>query len=129
MSKQTSCISSNATAALCTLPIFLALEIRQIPVFYPWLDAQSLGLLDMAVSSNSARKQWLIILKSITCKAIDAWRHSHLSMKWVIRRDIRVTQILLSANHRDKVSDLSFEAVGIKNVVKTRTMMASCQYG
>jgi F-box and leucine-rich repeat protein 2/20 len=31
----------------------------------------------------------------------------------VIKRNIRLSQILVIASHRDKVSDLTFEAVGI----------------
>jgi hypothetical protein len=113
MSMHSRYIGTRATSS-CVLPIFLAVEIRQIPIFCPWLDAQSLSNLDMAVSSHSARKQWLIILKSITCKAINEWRHSYSSMMWVIKRKVRVTRILVNATHRDSVSDLTFEAVSIQ---------------
>ena len=95
------------------LPTFLALENRQIPFICTWLDVQSLGLLDMAVSSSGARKLWLQILKSIACKSIDTWRHSHTSIRWAILRSILLTQILVDHKHRDKLSDLTFEAVGI----------------
>jgi hypothetical protein len=78
-----------------------------------WLDVQNLGLLDIALSSNIARKQWLIILSSNTCKAIDGWHHSHLSMRWVIKRNICVTQLLVNLKYRDTISDLTFQAVGI----------------
>jgi hypothetical protein len=91
----------------------LAVEIQQIPVLCAWLDLQSLSVLDVAVSSSSARKTWLLMLKSITCDAIDVWHHSLLSIRWLMFRDIRVTQILVNRKHRDKISDLTFEAIGI----------------
>jgi hypothetical protein len=34
-------------------------------------------------------------------------------MKWAIKRNICATQILVSANHSDEVSDLTFEALEI----------------
>jgi Leucine Rich repeat len=101
--------------ATVSLPIFLALEIQHIPIICAWHSVQTLGLLDIAVSSNDVRKLWLEILKSITSKTIDEWRHSHLSIKWVIDRRIRVTQVLVNVRHRNEVSDLTFEAVGISS--------------
>jgi Leucine Rich repeat len=74
---------------------------------------QHLGLLDIAVSSHSTRKQWLIILKSLNCKAIDVWRHSNLSIRWVIKRSIHVSHVLVHFNHCDTISDLTFQAIGI----------------
>ena len=104
---------SITTTDTASLPIFLALEVRRIPIISVWLNVQSLVILDIAVSSNSARKQWLITLEYITCNVIDGWFHSHSSMRWVIRRGIRSSQILVARNHGDKLSDVSFEAAGI----------------
>jgi hypothetical protein len=109
MSKDTSCIDTRAASPL---PIFLALESRQIPIITIWLNVQSFGLLDMAVSSYGARQQWLIILKSITCQAIDVLRHSHSSIRWVITRCIPVKQILIR-KQLGAISDRTFEAVNI----------------
>jgi Leucine Rich repeat len=109
MSKDTSCIDTRATSPL---PIFLALESRQIPIITIWLNVQSFGVLDMAVSSYGARQQWLTVLKSITCQAIDVLRHSHSSIRWVIERSIRVNQILIR-KHLGGISDRTFEAVNI----------------
>jgi hypothetical protein len=72
-----------------------------------------LGLLDNAVSSVRARKQWLNLLKSVISKAIDGWHHSHSSIKWVIMRDIHVTQILVNLKHRSEISDITFEDVNV----------------
>jgi hypothetical protein len=44
-------------------PIFLILELKQIPIIGAWLDMQSLGHLDMVMSIYSARNPWLIKLK------------------------------------------------------------------
>ena len=110
MSKCISCIDTVAT--LC-LPIFLAIESRYIPFLCTWLNVESLGVLDIALSSHSARKPWLIILKSISCQAIDVWRHSHSSMIWMMLRGLHVTQVLVDHDHQDGVSDETFVAVGI----------------
>ena len=107
------CISRIETVATIPLPIFLAIEIRHIPVLCTWLDVRSLGVLDIAVSSHSARKPWLITLTSISCQAIHAWRHSHASLRWLMMRAIHVTQVLVDPYHNDRVSDLTFVPVGI----------------
>ena len=110
MLKSISCIDAIATLPL---PIFLAIESRHIPFLCTWLTVESLGVLDIAVSSHSARKPWLIILKSISGHAIDVWRHSHSSMIWMMLRGIHVTHVLVDLNHKDRVSDVTFVAVGI----------------
>ena len=73
----------------------------------------------MAVSSYSARKLWLTILKSISWKVNDAWHLSHSSMIMVILRSISTTQILVNLKHRDRVSDLTFESVSINRGQKS----------
>jgi Leucine Rich repeat len=110
MQKHSRCIDANTT---WTSPTFLALESRQIPIIFEWLDVQTFSLLDIALSSYNAREQWLTLLKSNTCKAINLWHHNHSSIRWVIARGITVTQILVSHKYRDTISDLTFEAVGI----------------
>ena len=111
MSERASCM--DATNIGQPLPIFFALEIRQIPIIGIWFDMRMIGLLDMAVSSCSARKIWLMILKSISSKAISVWLHNHSSMNWVTTRNIRVIQILANKRCRDRLSDLTFAAVKI----------------
>jgi hypothetical protein len=98
------------TRAGLSLPIFLDLETRQISVISIWLNVQDLGLLDMAVSSSSARRQWLIILKSIYCKAMDVWRHSDSSLRWAMMRSLNVSHILANLERGNRICDLTFEA-------------------
>jgi hypothetical protein len=105
--------SSIDIRANLSVPIFLDLETRQIPIISSWLSMQDLGLLDMAVSSHSARRHWLIILKFMNCQAIDRWRQSHSSLMWAMKRCLNVTHILVNIDYSDKVSDLTLEAVGI----------------
>ena len=107
------CIRRIATIATLPPPIFVDVEILHIPFLCIWLNVESLGVLDIAVSNDSARKPWSIILKSIRCQAINVWRHSHSSMIWMMLRGIHVTQVLADHNHKDRVSDLTFVAVGI----------------
>ena len=52
------CISCTDTITTLRLPIFLAIESRQIPLLWTWLNVESLGVLDIAVSRHSARKPW-----------------------------------------------------------------------
>jgi hypothetical protein len=77
MLKPSSCISTSATPSL---PIFLRLEIQQIPLLCVWLDEENFGVLDIVVSSYGARELWLTMLRSMSWKAIDAWQHSHSSL-------------------------------------------------
>jgi Leucine Rich repeat len=108
MVESTSCIEARTPLSL---PIFLALEIRQIPIVSTWLNVQSLGLIDIAISCCGARKKWLIMLKTINSHTIDTWSHSHSSMKWVMTRNIRLSQVLLDCHHHsDTISDLTFGA-------------------
>jgi Leucine Rich repeat len=99
-----------------TLPIFLALECLHISFIRDWLSGRTLGILDTALSSHGYRYLWLDILKSITTKAVCKWRHSHSSFRWLILRNIRVTQVLVSPENCEEVSDMTFEAVGINQI-------------
>jgi hypothetical protein len=60
------------TRAASSLPIFLALETRQIPMICIWLYFENFGVIGMAVSSCSAMKKWLITFKSMSL-----WHSSH----------------------------------------------------
>jgi hypothetical protein len=108
-------MSKCKKGATLSLPIFLAVEIRHIPVLCVWLSMETLGVLDIAVSSCSARKPWLNVLKSIKCQAIDVWRHSHSSMRWVMMRSIHVAQVIADHKYDNRLSDHTFVAVGINN--------------
>jgi hypothetical protein len=110
MSKCTNVINTKATVPV---PIFLTLEIRQIPVIRDWIDVKTFGVLDIALSSYIVRELWLITLKSITCKAVNEWHHSHSSMRWMMRRSLFVTHIVVGVKHRDEVSDFTFEPADI----------------
>ena len=58
-------ISRIDTIATLPVPIFLGEEILNIPELFAWLNVESLGVLDIAMSSRSAREQWLIVLTQI----------------------------------------------------------------
>ena len=74
---------------------------------------KELGNLDMAASNHSAREQWLSALKSSASQAVDEWHHSHISMKWVIMRCIRITQVHVKYEKCFKLSDSTLEAIDI----------------
>ena len=69
---------------------------------------QELGNIDMAVSNHSAREPWLNALKASTSQAVNEWHHSHFSMKWVMMRCIRITQVLAKQDKCVKLSDGTF---------------------
>ena len=91
----------------------MADEILNMPVLFTWLKVESLGVLDIAMSSHSAREPWLITLKTVGRQAINVWCHSHSSMMWMMLRGIQVDHVLVDLNYKDRVSDVTFVAVGI----------------
>jgi hypothetical protein len=81
-----------------------------------WLNLLELGNLDMGILNHSLRKPWLNILKGASPEAANVWLHSHLSMKWIITRSIRISQVLLDHKHCFKLSDGTFEAIGVNDL-------------
>jgi Leucine Rich repeat len=56
------------------------------------------------------------MLRSHSFVAVNHWCHSHLSIRWVITRDIRVTQILVNPDQRNTIPDRTLQSTGIISV-------------
>ena len=54
-----------------------------------WLDVRSLVTLDVAVSSDTLRPRWMMLLESLKSPAMDDWYHNMASLMWLSRRGIR----------------------------------------
>ena len=94
------------------LPLFLAIDTLIASQICSFLQAQHIGVLDIAVSSHSARELWLTMMKSATTESINKWRHSPSSIRWMIMRNVHVTEVLVSLEHCDEVLDVTFETSG-----------------
>ena len=58
-----------------------------------WLDVRSLVTLDVAVSSDTLRPCWMMLLESVKSQAMDDWSHSMASLMWLSRRGIRPSRL------------------------------------
>ena len=63
-----------------------------------WLDVRSLVTLDVAVSSNTLRPCWMMLLQNLRCPAMDDWYHSMASLMWLSRRGIRASRIQMEVD-------------------------------
>ena len=73
-----------------------------------WLDARSLAMLDVAISSKSLRPYWMMLLGSLRSKSIDEMDNSALSLMWLIQRGMCVSRVQMKADAwRESVCDLS----------------------
>jgi hypothetical protein len=75
-----------------------------------------LCLLDTAVSNHSFRELLLNMLRSHSFTTVNDWCHSHLSIRWVIKRSIRVTQILVNPAQQNTISDRTLQSTDIISV-------------
>ena len=58
-----------------------------------WLDVRSLVTLDVAVSGDTLRPRWKMLLQSLKSPAMDDWYHSMESVMWLSGRGIRPSQL------------------------------------
>ena len=75
-----------------------------------WLNMQELGNLDIAMSNHGRRMTWLNMLIADSSQAVNEWYHSHLSLRWIIMRSIRIYHVLVNLQHCLTLSDTTFEA-------------------
>ena len=61
-----------------------------------WLDAGGLGKLDTAVCNHSLRASWTALLRALNSTAVDEWGHSYSSLRWVARRGLKITRMLIT---------------------------------
>jgi hypothetical protein len=98
------------------LRISLTFEVLQVSLICNWLTVCDLRLLDIAWSNHRFRRLWLNMLKSHPFQAVNDWHHSHLSMRWVINRKIRITQVLVNPAQLDTISDWTLQSADIDGI-------------
>jgi Leucine Rich repeat len=72
---------------------------------FNWLSMKEVGHLDMAVSNHGT-------LKESASQTVNEWNHSHISMKLLIMRCIRITQVHVKAEKCVKVCNSSLKSIG-----------------
>jgi hypothetical protein len=92
----------------------------EILVCSNWLNMLELGNLDIAMSNHGARELWLNMLKVDGSQAVNKWRQSHFSLRWIIMRFIRISQILVNPKHCLQLYDITFEVSGTTSKTQTR---------
>ena len=77
-----------------------------------WFDFGCLCKLDIAIGNAYERLLWLHSLHMMDSKAVDEYKHSHASIRWLIRRGARATSIRIGRLERDRITDQTFAGVG-----------------
>ena len=76
-----------------------------------WLDFGSICYLDIAVGNFDERMLWLRSLQTIDNKAVDRYKHCHSSIRWLIIRGARTTQILARFSYGG-INGTTFRGIG-----------------
>jgi hypothetical protein len=84
----------------------------EILVCFNWLYVLELSNLDIAMSNQCARQLQLNMLKVDGTEAVNRWRQSHFSLRWIIMRFVRISQILVNPEHCLQLYDILFEVSG-----------------
>jgi Leucine Rich repeat len=103
-------VSGNMPRNFCNLSDDLVVLILS-----NWLDVLSLGSIDKAITNHSQRPRWLRCLRSIKDSyALDIWRYSHRSVRWLIARDIQLRRIqMMEPTNSRRVSSETFDGIHI----------------
>ena len=80
-----------------------------------WLDVGCICRLDIAVGNVDERLLWLRSLHTIDSKALNVHGHSHSSLRWLISRGARATEIRITGINleSDRITDETFEGIGL----------------
>ena len=84
------------------VPSFLNLLSDDLQRFFLslWLDVRSLLTLDVAVSSDTLRPRWMMLLQTLKSPAMDDWYHRMESVMWLSRRGIRASRLQMKKRVR-----------------------------
>ena len=79
-----------------------------------WLDFSCLCKLDIAIGNAYERLLWLHSLHMMDSKAVDEYKHTHSSIRWLIKRGARATRIRVRGPRLelDGITDQTFAGVG-----------------
>jgi hypothetical protein len=80
-----------------------------------WIDPRSMSTLDTAITNRdpnqNTRLLWLRVLRLTNFNG--DWKHSHLSIKWMIMRGLRATSIEIGKRGGNEITDSTFESIDI----------------
>ena len=82
------------------MPFLLQIsEDGLLQLFSNWLDIQSLSAFDIAIACRRERLIWLTCLRAIDSAAINSFFHYPSSIKWLIERNITISNIRINPNY------------------------------
>ena len=84
-----------------------------------WLDIGSISSLDIAVGNKSERLQWVKCLGEIESKAINEYRHSHSSLRWLITRGARTISIYNRSGGGCDINDRTFLGLNLSSTAQS----------
>ena len=97
-----------------------------------WLNIGCICMLDIAIGNVDERLLWLHSLHTMDSKAFDEYKHSHSSLRWLISRGARATDIRTKGDKfssKDRITDQTFTGIGLSCVQNVDTGGAdSIQY-
>lgn len=115
-----------------TLPHLLNLPLELLVVIVAeWLEIPSLSKLDVAISSKEGRIVWRQALGEVKGNnSVELWKHSHSSIRWLIRRKICVTSISLPSF--SSIRESTFRGIDMKTLkyfhVADEDTFEDCKY-
>ena len=83
---------SSSMGVVCRSSLF-QLSDDILRCFLSWLDIGGICCLDIAVGNKNEKLVWMKCLGEIENKAINEYRHSHSSLRWLITRGARTISI------------------------------------
>ena len=92
-----------------------------------WLDVDCICKLDIAIGNADQKLLWLHSLHTMNSKAIDEYAHGHSSMRWLISRGARATEIRTKGTNleSDRITDQTFAGIGLLCVHNVDTSSAN----
>ena len=96
-------------------PIFLSLGDDLLIYFLSnWLDVKSLVGLDLALTNHVERLLWKKYLSGINARVFDDWLYCHHSIRWLISRTVRVSNVLINCKGKPHINDTTFEGINTR---------------
>ena len=92
-----------------------------------WLDVGCICKLDVAIGNVDERLLWLRSLQTMDSKAVDEHEHSHSSLRWLISRGAKATEIRTKQTNlkSDRITDQTFAGIGLLCVHNVDTSNAN----
>lgn len=86
------------------------------PLLSNLLDLGDLAVLDMAISNPAERKLWHSCLQQVESRFLDDWLHCHHSIRWLLKRKLRPTEIRILAGSRHQITSSTFQGADMPSL-------------